>query len=120
VLVVDDEDIVRVVLATLLRRGGFEVIEAHDGVEALASASAMKPDLVLSDLNMPRCDGERLCLELKRNPLTADIPLVIMTGGPTDEARLRALGCVAVFYKPLPASMADHVRVLLGRARRSA
>jgi CheY-like chemotaxis protein len=102
VLVVDDEELVRLVLARTLRLSGFDVFEARDGLEALARLPAAAPDLVLTDLNMPRCNGERLCLEIKRQPTTAGIHVVMMTGGPLDEARMREIGCAAVIYKPLP------------------
>jgi CheY-like chemotaxis protein len=102
VLVVDDEDLVRLVLQRTLRLSGFDVFEASDGLEALARLPAVAPDLVLTDLNMPRCNGEQLCLEIKRHPATAAIPVVIMTGGPLDEARMRQIGCAAVIYKPWP------------------
>lgn len=102
VLVVDDEELVRLVLARTLQLSGFDAFEASDGLEALAQLPAVAPDIVLTDLNMPRCDGERLCLEIKRQPTTAGIPVVLMTGGPLDEGRMREIGCAAVLYKPLP------------------
>jgi two-component system chemotaxis response regulator CheY len=102
VLVVDDEDLVRLVIARTLRLRGFDVSEARDGLDALSLIAASAPDLVLTDLNMPRCNGERLCLEIKRQPATAHIRVVLMTGGPLEEARLKQMGCAAVVYKPLP------------------
>lgn len=101
VLVVDDEELVRLVLARTLRLNGFDVFEARDGLEALARMPVAAPDLVLTDLNMPRCDGATLCAEIKRRHATAGVPVVIMTGGPLDEAHMRELGCAAVLYKPL-------------------
>jgi CheY-like chemotaxis protein len=101
VLVVDDEEIVRLVIARTLRLNGFDVFEARDGLEALARMPVAAPDLVLTDLNMPRCNGEMLCAEIKRRHATAGVHVVIMTGGPLDEARMRELGCAAVIYKPL-------------------
>ena len=59
------------------------------------------PDIVLTDLNMPRCNGEMLCAEIKRRHATASVPVVLMTGGPLDEAHMREIGCAAVIYKPL-------------------
>jgi two-component system, OmpR family, phosphate regulon response regulator PhoB len=102
VLVVDDEDLVRLVVAIKLRRKGFEVFEARDGWDALACLPAVAPALILTDFYMPRCSGEELCRELRRDPETAKLPVVLMTGGPTDEALMRELGCAAVVYKPLP------------------
>lgn len=113
VLVVDDEDLVRLVVARTLRRAGFDVFEARDGLDALSALSTVVPDLVLTDLNMPRCNGERLCIEIARRPGTAGIRLVMMTGGPLDEAHMRALGCEAVIYKPLPDRLADLIAAIL-------
>jgi CheY-like chemotaxis protein len=112
-LIVDDEDLVRSVVASILRRSGFEVTEARDGIEALASARATPPDAVLTDLNMPRCNGEGLCVALKGDPATAGIPIILMTGSQTDEAHMRSVGCIAVLYKPLPPSVGDRLRGLL-------
>jgi CheY-like chemotaxis protein len=109
VLVVDDEDLVRLVIARKLQAYGFEVQEARDGVAALAVIHQARPDLILSDLNMPRSNGERLCLDVKRDPATAQIPVLIMTGGPTDEARMRAAGCVGILYKPLPDELCQYI-----------
>jgi CheY-like chemotaxis protein len=102
VLVVDDEDLVRLVVTKRLEQKGFDVVVARDGWDALASVAVNAPDLVLTDFFMPRCTGERLIRELRRRPETARLPVVLMTGGPTDEALLRELGCAAVVYKPLP------------------
>jgi CheY-like chemotaxis protein len=101
VLVVDDEDLVRLVVSRRLRAGGFDVYEARDGVDALSALPTVVPDLVLTDLNMPRCNGEQLCIEISRR-LGTGVRVVMMTGGPLDEARMRQVGCDAVIYKPLP------------------
>jgi CheY-like chemotaxis protein len=116
VLVVDDENTVRALVAAMLRRGGFEVSEARDGLDALAVARRFRPDVIVTDLNMPRCDGERLCVELKQDVATAWIPVVVMTGSTPDETRLRKLGCVAFLHKPLSHSIADCVRSVLARS----
>jgi CheY-like chemotaxis protein len=101
VLVVDDEELVRLVIARQLRLSGFDVFEARDGLEALARLPVAAPDIVLTDLNMPRCNGEMLCAEIKRRHATANVPVVLMTGGPLDETHMREIGCAAVLYKPL-------------------
>ncbi len=101
VLVVDDEELVRLVIARQLRLSGFDVFEARDGLEALARLPVAAPDIVLTDLNMPRCNGEMLCAEIKRRHATANVPVVLMTGGPLDETHMRDIGCAAVLYKPL-------------------
>ena len=113
VLVVDDEDLVRLVIATKLRRKGFEVFEARDGWDALARLPAVAPALILTDFYMPRCNGEQLCRELQRDPKTARLPVVLMTGGPADEGLMRELGCAAIVYKPLPDTLDETLRRVL-------
>jgi len=113
VLVVDDEELVRLVVARTLRLRGFDVFEARDGLDALARMPVATPDLVLTDLNMPRCNGETLCVEIKRRYATAGVQVVIMTGGPLDEAHMRELGCAAVIYKPLPARLPEFLLSIL-------
>jgi CheY-like chemotaxis protein len=113
VLVVDDEELVRLVIARTLRMTGFDVFEARDGLEALARLPMAAPDLVLTDLNMPRCNGEMLCVEIKRRPATAGVPVVMMTGGPQDEAHMRELGFAAVIYKPLPKGLSEFLLSIL-------
>jgi len=105
VLVVDDEDLVRLVIARQLRFAGFDVSVARDGLEALAALPDAAPDIVLTDLNMPRCNGEQLCRELRALPASSALPVVLMTGGPIDEAWLHGIGCAAVVYKPLPETL---------------
>lgn len=78
VLLVDDEPRVRAITATLLRRLGHEVLEAHDGVEALASAAERKPDLVVTDLAMPRLGGLELIRALRVD--APALPAVVLTG----------------------------------------
>jgi two-component system, OmpR family, phosphate regulon response regulator PhoB len=116
ILVVDDEDLVRLVIATMLRVAGFDVDEARDGLEALARLAERRADLVLTDLNMPRCNGEELCRAVRRQPATAAVPVLLMTGGPIEEARMRAAGFIEVIYKPLPITLPDLLRAALRKA----
>lgn len=79
ILVADDEHHIRAVVAAKLRSLGYEVIEAHDGEEALHLALEHTPDLVVTDLQMPAMSGLDLCMALKADPTTAHIPAILLT-----------------------------------------
>jgi len=79
VLVVDDDvDIARFIEVNL-RLEGFDVIVAHDGLEALDAIAERMPDLALLDVMMPRLDGVELCRRLRSEPLTASLPVIMLT-----------------------------------------
>jgi diguanylate cyclase (GGDEF)-like protein len=79
ILVVDDDkDIARFVEVNL-KLQGFEVVVAHDGEEALEQIGLRNPDLAVVDLMMPRVDGMELTRRLRANPLTASIPIIMLT-----------------------------------------
>ncbi len=82
VLVVDDEDDVREFLKTVFEDAGATVLEARDGHEAIAMATAEKPDLITLDLSMPGKDGVEAFGDLRRDPTTEEIPVCIVTGHP--------------------------------------
>jgi two-component system alkaline phosphatase synthesis response regulator PhoP len=79
ILAVDDEPHILKLVAFSLKAGGFEVIEASDGLSALEIAEAEQPDLILMDVMMPVLDGFEACRRLKENPATKDIPVVMLT-----------------------------------------
>jgi DNA-binding response OmpR family regulator len=79
ILAVDDEPHILKLVAFSLKAGGFEVIEATDGLSALDIAQAEQPDLILLDVMMPVLDGFEACRRLKENPETTDIPVVMLT-----------------------------------------
>lgn len=91
VLIVDDIDANRKALRLFLQPFGFEVIEARDGVEALAEVRAEPPDIILLDVVMPRKDGLAVCRELKADPVHRLIPVVFMTALDKTEDHIRAL-----------------------------
>lgn len=85
VLVVDDEQDVRMFLATLLEDEGFDVVTASDGEEALERLREQVPDFISLDLVMPRKSGIRVLHELRRNKRWAKIPVLIVTAHARDE-----------------------------------
>jgi CheY-like chemotaxis protein len=64
----------------MLLAADYEVFGAKDGLEGVEKAKSMIPDLIIADVNMPNLDGLGLCHILKRNPLTAHIPVLFLTG----------------------------------------
>ena len=110
VLLAEDDPDIRHLVSAKLRRSGFDVIETVDGADALAAARRHRPDLVLLDLRMPRLDGLEVLRELRADPATARLPIVVLT------ARTRSLDVElgyatgAIDYVLKPFSPADLVR----------
>lgn len=80
ILVIDDEPVLREATTLTLQRKGFDTIEAKDGVEGAEIAMRSLPDLILCDVNMDQMDGYALLEELRKQPATATIPFIFMTG----------------------------------------
>ena len=82
ILVVDDEEDVRLFLTTVFEDAGAEVITAMDGNEAVSMAREHQPDLISLDLSMPGKDGVEAFVELRKTPETEEIPVCVVTGHP--------------------------------------
>jgi two-component system cell cycle response regulator len=91
VLVVDDVQLNVKLLQAKLANEYFEVLGAHDGPRALDLAERERPDIILLDIMMPRMDGFEVCRQLKANPRTADIPVVMVTALSDRADRLHGL-----------------------------
>jgi len=91
ILIVDDDWLNRDLLKAYLTSSGCEVATAADGREALEAALADPPDLTLADIQMPRMDGLTLCRELKANPKTRFVPIVIVTALDSEDEKLKAI-----------------------------
>jgi chemosensory pili system protein ChpA (sensor histidine kinase/response regulator) len=104
VMVVDDSLTVRRLTGRLLSRAGYEVSTAKDGLDALQQMQGTLPDLVVLDLEMPRMDGFELVRELRSDPLTAAVPIVIVSSRLVEKHQRRAaeMGADAFFGKPYP------------------
>ena len=79
-LVVDDSMLIRYTVCRFLEGRGFEVESATNGVEALRILERVRPDLIFTDMQMPKMSGSELITALKNNPETASIPIVIVAG----------------------------------------
>jgi CheY-like chemotaxis protein len=82
VLIVDDDSDSLWLLHAVLKRRGHRVVLAGDGQQALDIASRCLPDVIVTDWNMPRMDGDVLCEQLKRYPALALIPIIMASGRP--------------------------------------
>jgi CheY-like chemotaxis protein len=103
ILVVDDSSTALLMSMTILSRGGFVLIAAHDGVEAVEKAHAEHPDLIVMDVVMPKMDGFEACRELRRSEDTRNIPVLLVTtrGEPVNVEKGYESGCTDYLSKPI-------------------
>jgi two-component system, OmpR family, response regulator MprA len=119
VLIVDDEDMVRVSLRRVLESEGFEVSEASNGEAALGCVAEVRPDLIVLDILMPGMDGIEVCRRLRADPFTAKLPILFLTakGRREDVARGLDAGGDDYLIKPLDVvELPARVRAMLRRA----
>ena len=117
VLAVDDSPTIRKLVSLTLEREGFEVITACDGLEAVQLLSDHMPDIILSDVNMPRLDGYKLCRFVKKCDRTKHIPVIMLSGkdGVFDKLRGKMFGCGDYVTKPFESSeLIEKVRLHTG------
>ena len=113
ILVVDDEPLTRFLIGSILKRHGYHVIEAANGLEAQELVSKWRFDLVITDLNMPKMDGVELALQINAKwPETA----VILTSGYFSQKaqKLISAGLAGFIYKPIERD------VLIAKVQRAA
>lgn len=79
-LVVDDSMLMRYTVCRFLEERGFEVKSATNGVEAVEILSQVRPDLIVTDMQMPKMSGSELISAVKSNPETANVPIIIVAG----------------------------------------
>jgi DNA-binding response OmpR family regulator len=116
ILIVEDEEAVRELEKFILEQHGYEVAEARDGLEGLAKAEFRKPDLILLDLMMPDVSGGRMFEEMQTHPVTAGIPIVVVTGKPDAHQTFDDLiGAENVVMKPFEAdALVERIRHHIG------
>lgn len=118
IMVVDDSLTVRKITSRMLTRAGYQVVTATDGVDALEKLEECAPDVMLLDIEMPRMDGFALARELRRDPKTQNLPIIMITSRTADKHRDYAmqLGVNTYLGKPyqedeLLQNIADFVAV---------
>ncbi len=102
VLVIDDSNTIRRSAEIFLKQGGYDVLLAEDGFDALSKVNDHDPDLIFCDILMPRLDGYQTCAIIKRNTKFAGVPVIMLSSkdGLFDKARGRMVGSEAYLTKP--------------------
>jgi CheY-like chemotaxis protein len=118
VLVAEDDEKTRNLVGQVMRRGGYRVALAEDGINAANLLKRAIPDLIILDLRMPRMDGFQLLEILKRYETSAEIPIIVLTGieGPVEMDRALRLGITDFLVKPIsPRKLLLKVRAIVGK-----
>lgn len=119
-MIVDDEPEAVELVRYSLEQAGFEVVSAADGVEALNNAQRLQLQLIILDVLMPEMDGLEVCRLLRRDPVTAAIPIVMLTAKASENDRVRGLELGADDYMVKPFSGRElvlRIKKLLERAK---
>jgi two-component system, OmpR family, alkaline phosphatase synthesis response regulator PhoP len=120
ILVIDDDAATRRLLKETLNSSGYEVAEAANGEDGFQKAQAEKPDLIIADILMPVRDGYQLAKDLRNNPATASMPIMMLTGLAEEYDELKAFqeGVDDYVIKPVrPRVLQARVAALLARSR---
>ena len=113
VLIVDDDPFIRKLVATTLEDvSKFELYEAADGIEALQIAEREQPAIIFLDVEMPRLDGIDACRQLRANPATSDVTIVILTAAHDEAVERRAEDAGADLFLTKPFSPLDLLRLV--------
>ena len=105
ILIVDDDPLIRKLITTTLQDvAGFDLREAGDGLAAIEAATAIRPDIVFLDYDMPRLNGIETCRRLRSDPTTADATIIMLTAMSDTPAQERAVGAGADLFLTKPFS----------------
>ena len=116
VLIAEDDAEINALLAEAFREVGCEVLQAFDGLQAVDLARARRPAVILLDLDLPRLYGHLILRSLRRDPFTAHIGVVVLTGRPELLSAEDRAAADAVLHKPVGLdAILDAVRTALHR-----
>lgn len=107
ILVIDDDAVQRALLAAVFRKQGMEVLQAANGERGILLAGNERPDLIVSDVNMPDMDGFAVLENLRSEPITATTPFILIAANPNVADRHRARESGANGYLPKPVAISD-------------
>ena len=103
ILVIDDDPDIRTVLNILLRKQGFEVETASKKEEVFGKIESFKPSMILLDVLLSGYDGRKVCQEIKEDPLTKDIPVIMFSAHPGAAGKIESYGADDFISKPVNA-----------------
>jgi two-component system alkaline phosphatase synthesis response regulator PhoP len=116
ILIVEDNEDLLGMLRLAFKCAGFSIATAAHGIEALKKTRTLNPDVILLDLMLPELDGLAVCEIVRKDPATASIPIIMLTGISSELTRLAGLECGADAYvtKPIqPKVLVAKVKALL-------
>lgn len=117
ILVVDDDQMNRELMETVLRRSGYEVAHANSGAQAYKEIAARPPDLILLDVRLGEMSGYDICAHLKSEPDTRSIPIIILTAADSEAEHQNAIRAGADGFQPKMRGwqpLLENVKSLLG------
>lgn len=120
ILVVEDEEVVRMIISHVLTKEGYTVTIAQDGEEALTNIKSRRPDAIILDAMMPGLDGYEVLQELRKDPVTQDIPVMMLSARGLERDVISGFDFGANDYlvKPFrPEELLTRLKRLLGSAR---
>jgi CheY-like chemotaxis protein len=118
ILIIDDEEDIRQVAGLSLETvAGWDVVLANSGAQGIETAAREVPDAILLDVMMPAMDGPTTFQRLRENPVTASIPVLLLTAKVqgSDQRRFAALGVAGILFKPFdPLTLSRQIADALG------
>lgn len=123
VLIVEDDMALFNMYSVELKIKGYDVLNVNDGLQALSKAKDYQPDIILLDIMLPGMNGLNILTELKADPQTAEIPIIMLTNYGSEDNVKKALESGAadyiMKYKILPSELAEKIELVLGSSTES-
>jgi two-component system chemotaxis response regulator CheY len=116
ILLVDDSATILMSMSAILKKSGFDVVTAGDGQDALVKVGSARPNLIISDLNMPRMDGLTFIKEVRKAPGQRFTPILMLTteSEPAKRQEAKAAGATGWLVKPVtPEALLTVIRQVL-------
>lgn len=118
ILLIEDDEMLHTMYTQKFTKEGYDVKSAYNGAEGVALSETEKPDIILCDIIMPKMDGFAALKKMKKNPVTANIPVILLTnlGQEEDIRKGKELGAADYFIKAnhTPQEVVDKVKSIIG------